>query len=253
MTRIGEVLSPLGRLAILYSGGIDSEVLLHAAVEYLGTGSVLALTSDTCFLAEDYRIRIPEVCRKLGVRFVPVTWDPLQYREITSNSPMRCYHCKKAVYSRLSSEAYRLGFALVADGTSMDDLGEDRPGLRAAEEENIIHPLVAAGMGKREVRELGRELGVDHWDRPHDSCLATRISCGLPLTAEALALVEKLEAPVRHHTSGRFRARLTSEGILLEHMDSDAGLLEEHMGYIRETAAAAGHDVTPVSLPDETG
>jgi uncharacterized protein len=244
MKDIREVLAPLCRLAVLVSGGIDSEVLLHAAVSSLGAGSVLALTAYTCFLAEGYRLRIPEVCRKLGVRHVPVKWDPLQVDEVAANAPDRCYHCKRAVYSLLASEAYRRGFPLAADGTSMDDLEEDRPGLRAAEEQNIIHPLVAAGMGKAEVRELGRQLGVDHPDRPHDSCLATRIPAGTALTAEKLRLVEKLEAPLIHVVTGRFRARLTPEAVVLDYTPADSELLQRHLEGIRETAAEAGLELS---------
>jgi uncharacterized protein len=240
MNRIEEVLAPLKRLAVLVSGGIDSEVLMHAAARFLGPANVLALTADTCFLADCYRMRIPEVCRKLGVKYAPVRWNPLESAEITANSPERCYHCKKAVYSRLTSEAFRMGFPLVADGTSMDDLGEERPGLRAAEEENVIHPFVAAGMGKDDVRAFGMELGVDNTDRPSDSCLATRVASGLELTAERLILAEKLEAPLIYLVRGRFRARLDSGGILLEYSEVDRALLEEHMSLIEETAAEAG-------------
>jgi uncharacterized protein len=243
MKGLREVLSSLDRLAVLVSGGIDSEVLLHAAVDCLGPDGVLALTADTCFLAEGYRMRIPEVCRKLGVRYAPVRWNPLASGDVALNSPDRCYHCKRAVYSRLSSEAYRLGFPLVADGTSMDDLDDGRPGLKAAEEQNIIHPLVAAGMGKADIRQLGRELGVDHPDRPHDSCLATRIPCGMQLTAERLSLVEKLEAPLIHVVSGRFRAKLEPEAVVIEYTSADEDLLGSHLAEIRETAAAAGLEV----------
>jgi len=251
MKRIGEVLAPLEKLAVLVSGGIDSEVLLHAAVQFIEPANVLALTADTCFLAECYRMRIPEVCRKLQVRYAPVRWDPLQSAAITANSQDRCYFCRKAVYSRLTSESYRLGFPLAADGTSLDDLQEERPGLRAAEEENVIHPFVAAGMGKDDIRELGRELGVDNVDRPSDSCLATRIASGLELTGERLILAEKLEAPLRHLIRGRFRARLDSGGILVEYGEADAALLEEHMSGIEETAAEAGLGVRLFLLRSE--
>ncbi len=243
MKRIEEVLASFEKLAVLVSGGIDSEVLLHAVVRILGPASALALTADTCFLADCYRMRIPEVCRKLGVKYSPVRWNPLQSADITANLPDRCYHCKKAVYSRLNARAWRLGFPLAADGTSMDDMQDNRPGLRAAEEENVIHPFVAAGMGKGDVRELGRELGVDNTSRPSDSCLATRIASGLELTAERLTLAEKLEAPMRHLVRGRFRAHLDSEGVLLEYSGEDTALLEEHLEGIRETAAEAGLDV----------
>jgi uncharacterized protein len=245
------VLGPLRRLAVLCSGGIDSEVLLRAAVLHLGAESVMALTSDTCFLAGAYRSRIPEVCRKLGVEYVPLVWDPLLSGAIRANLPDRCYLCRKAVCSMLSSEAFRLGYPLVADGTNLDDLGEDRPGLAAAGEEGVIHPLVAAGMGKREVREMAEELGVDDPLRPHDSCLATRVQTGLPLEAGLLALVERLEAPFRGRVRGRLRARISPGSVTLEYEAVDACLVAGMSESIGNVAAEAGYTMSAVLLPAE--
>ncbi len=227
MDSLSKVLGSFERFAVLLSGGVDSEVLLRAAVRRLGSGSVLALTADTCFQAEHYRKMIPVVCSSLGVELARVKYDPLLSADIVANGPDRCYHCKKAVYSHLKAEAFRRGFPVVADGTNLDDLDEHRPGLHAASEESVLHPFVAAGMGKSDIRHLAKSLGMTDPDRPSDSCLATRISEGLELSHERLALIEMLEAPLRPHVRGRFRIRLGSVGITLEYEEIDAGLVLE--------------------------
>jgi len=224
---LSEVLSSFERLAVLLSGGVDSEVLLRAAVRRLGSGSILALTADTCFQAEHYRKRIPVVCDSLDVELARVTYDPLTSSDIVSNGPDRCYHCKKAIYSHLRAEAFRRGFPVIADGTNLDDLDDNRPGLQAASEENVLHPFVAAGMGKFDIRNLSKSLGMADPDRPSDSCLATRISEELELSQERISLIERLEAPLRPHVRGRFRVRLGSEGITLEYEEIDAELVLE--------------------------
>ena len=249
MPGLADVLGPLRRLAVLYSGGIDSEVLLRAAVLHLGAGSVMALTSDTCFLSGHYRRRNPEICLELGVEYRPLAWDPLQSEAIRANLPDRCYLCRKAVCSMLSSEAFRLGYPLVADGTNLDDLVEDRPGLRAAEEESVIRPLVAAGMGKREVRRLAEELGVDDPLRPHDSCLATRIPFGVPITAGSLDLVERLESPFRSLARGRLRARVSPGRVTIEYEQSDDGLVAGMSGEMERMAADSGCTLALDFLP----
>jgi uncharacterized protein len=224
---LSEVLGSFERLAVLLSGGVDSEVLLRAAVRRLGPGSVLALTADTCFQAEHYRKMIPVVCSGLGVELARVKYDPLTSSDIVKNGSDRCYHCKKAVYSHLRMEAYRRGFPVIADGTNLDDLDEHRPGLLAASEENVLHPFVAACMGKNDIRNLSESLGMADPGRPSDSCLATRISEELELSQERLLLIEKLEAPLRPHVRGRLRVRLGSKGITLEYEEIDAGLVLE--------------------------
>jgi len=242
---LSAVLSSFERIAVLLSGGVDSEVLLRAAVRLPGPGSILALTADTCFQAEHYRKRIPAVCSSLGVELAKVAYDPLASPDIVANGPDRCYHCKKAVYSHLKAEAFRRGFPVVADGTNLDDLDEHRPGLRAASEESVLHPFVAAGMGKSDIRNLAISLGMTDPDRPSDSCLATRISKGMELSHERLTLIEKLEAPLRPHVRGRFRIRLGSEGLALEYEEADAELVADSLDLIGKTAREYG-----LSLPD---
>jgi len=242
---LSAVLSSFERLAVLLSGGADSEVLLRAAVHRMGPESILALTADTCFQAEHYRKRIPVVCGSLGVELARVKYDPLTSTDIVENGPDRCYHCKKAIYSHLKAEAFRRGFPIVADGTNLDDLDEKRPGLRAAAEASVLHPFVAAGMGNSDIRDLSKSLGMADPDRPSDSCLATRIREGMELSLERLTLIEKLEAPLRPHVRGRFRIRLGSEGLALEYEEVDAELVADSLDLIGKTAREYGW-----SLPD---
>lgn len=240
------VLAGYGRLAVLFSGGRDSEVLLRTAVEVLGRESVLSLTADSPLLAGFYRDHIIGVCRELDIEPVRImVWDHMDPL-IMANDSRRCYHCKKAIYTVLSFEARLRGFEAVADGTTRDDLGEDRPGLRAALEQGILHPFVEACIGNSAIAELAGELVAAGTFPPPDSCLATRLPAGTGITRELLGIVEKLEQPVRPLAKGRFRIRMTTAGIRVEYEEIDSGAVISRLPEIEELAAGLGLEVETV-------
>ena len=238
--RLRVELERLGDAAVLYSGGRDSEVLLRAAVAALGTGHVTALTADSPLLAGYYRRLTKSVAASLGVAHRLVPWDPLSIDEIVSNGPLRCYHCKKGLYSALRDAAEREGAGTVADGTNTDDLGEDRPGLRAAEELDVARPFLKASMSSADVQRLGRTLGMAGRFRPSDSCLATRIPPGSRLSQRELTLVEELEAPLRPLVKERFRAYVEGTRVMVHYRRGDATAVNRLKETLKDRARKEG-------------
>ncbi len=229
----------LQRLAVLYSGGSDSETLLRASAAALGSGNVMALTADTLLLADFYRNRVREVTGEIGVEHLFVPLNPLSDKEIAANGTRRCYHCKKLIMEGLIGPAGERGFNVVADGTTLDDLADDRPGLAAADEAGVIHPFAEAGLGASEVLELRISLGVLDPAPPSDSCYATRID-GIPLTRKAIEIVALLEEPLRAYARGRIRVKYDGECLDLNYTASDEDLILGKIEELRRRAALCG-------------
>lgn len=230
---------------MLYSGGFDSEVLLRAAAKAMEPGMVVPLTARSPLLADYYVRRVREVCSRLKLEPVFVDVDLLKVPGLDENGPDRCYLCKKELYGTLGRRARDMGCDSVMDGTSVDDLGEHRPGLAAAEEEGIHHPFVEAGMGREAIAALGLRLGTREEDNPSDSCLATRIPGGTPITRELLELVERMEAPIRPFAGGRFRVRLMEDSkcLSVEYESRDREAVTRHFDRLRQYAMDHGMSV----------
>lgn len=217
-------LNGMEMVAVLVSGGVDSEVLLRAAIDVLGQSKVRAFTAVSQFQARRHLMRIRAFANELGVPLDEVSVDPLETSSVVSNPQDRCYHCKTLIYKSMGVAAYSHGMRKLADGTNLDDLDEDRPGLRAASELEIHHPLLKAGMRKRSVRFLGKALGMTDFNRPSDSCLATRVELDSPITQRKLILIEKLEQSAVDRVNGRLRARLSGKTVyyVYQRQDRDA-------------------------------
>ena len=215
-------LKSFGRAAIAFSGGCDSTLLAEAARRTLGSGNVLLLLADSVFLPRVEFDRAVSWSAAAGMRLEIVRFEPLESSEVRSNPPERCYFCKRKIFSALLERAHSEGFAELCDGTNQDDLGDFRPGMRAAAELGIRHPLLAAGLNKAAVRALAREYGLAVWNLPAAACLASRIPCGEALSAMALRQVEEAEAAIAHLGFTGFRVRrLSAEHARLEVAESD--------------------------------
>lgn len=194
MRRLGQSLHNHDTLALSFSGGVDSAFLLKAAADALGPDRVLAVTVRAGNFPDREFREAEALARDLGVRQVVVDLDPLTVPGFAENGPDRCYHCKKAILLAVRQQAEAAGIKTVADGANADDLGDYRPGRRAAAECGAISPLAEVGMTKAEIRLLSRQLGLPSWDKPSFACLATRIPYGEPVTAQALAQIDQAEA-----------------------------------------------------------
>lgn len=218
LEHLRQILLAMGRAAVAYSGGTDSAFLLAVACDVLGD-RVLALTADSPSVPRADLAEAQALARQLGAQHVVVPTRELDDPAYRANTPDRCYFCKSHYLTMLLDQAQARGFAALVDGSNADDLGDYRPGQRAARERGVRSPLQEAGLTKAEIRALARGRGLPNWDKPAAACLASRIPYGTPVTAETLTQIERGEAflrrlgfrqvRVRHHGAV---ARLEVEG-----------------------------------------
>ncbi len=192
-----EIVASLGSAGVAYSGGVDSTLLLAVCQEVLGSARVLALTARSELVPAAELEQAVRVARQLGARHRVVAVRLLGQPTVAANTPERCYHCKRVLFGRLLEIVRAEGLAALVHGANADDLGDHRPGLRAAAELGVRAPLHEAGLTKADVRALSRQLGLPTWDLPAMACLASRVPYGTALTAAALARVEAAEAFLR--------------------------------------------------------
>lgn len=185
-------LSALEHPAVAFSGGVDSTFLL-AAVKKALAEKVLALTVDSAFVPRSEIALAKEMAEKIGVEHVVLQADVLGDAAITENTRERCYHCKRYLFERIVREARARGFSSLVHAVNRDDLGDFRPGLKAAGELGFLAPLADAGMTKADIRQVSKEWGLDTWDKPSQSCLAARIPYGTKITGQLLARIETAE------------------------------------------------------------
>ncbi|MFN2557574.1 MAG: ATP-dependent sacrificial sulfur transferase LarE [Nitriliruptorales bacterium] len=177
-------------LIIAFSGGVDSTYLLAVGLEVLG-GRCVAATAVSPSLAPSEREAAQALARRLGARHVEVMTQEAQRPGYVANGLDRCYHCKSELFERLAPLVDRYG--AVAVGTITDDLGDHRPGQRAARERGVLTPLADAGMTKTDVRTASRARGLPTADKPAQACLASRVAYGLPVTTERLERIARAE------------------------------------------------------------
>ncbi|MCD6518971.1 MAG: ATP-dependent sacrificial sulfur transferase LarE [Anaerolineae bacterium] len=196
--KLCEIITALGKVAVAFSGGVDSSYLLAMCIDVLGSENVLALTADSPLLPREELQRARHVAESLGARHKVVPFDELRIPQVVANVPKRCYYCKKARFQALweITKAELPGSQLV-HGENADDQKDYRPGSQAARELGVRAPLLEAGLSKQEIRELSRRRGLPTWSLPAAACLATRFPYGVRLTLEGLRRVEQGEKFLR--------------------------------------------------------
>ncbi len=185
------------RVAVAFSGGVDSTLLLKVCVDELGPENVVALTAYSPLVPEEELNRAVSTAGDLGVtRHLIVNTPDIEDENIRRNPEDRCYHCKKMIltaFLKILENGSEKGYRLI-EGSNRDDTGEHRPGRRAVKELDVCSPLIEAGLTKYEIRKISKELGLTTWDTPSQSCLATRFPYGEILCKEELRKVEEGEA-----------------------------------------------------------
>ena len=245
--RLREYLSTLrGGVLIAYSGGVDSTYLLKMALDCC-KGPVVPVFFNSPFIAKSEQARAISVSRHLAVPLVTYSWDPSSENQIMLNSGQRCYFCKLAIYRRLKTFLGSGRLRHILDGTQADDLNKDRPGLKAIRELNVHTPLADCGLTKEEIRQHSKELGLPTWNIASQSCLATRISTGVPITKEMLAQVESLEIFLKKNSIWPFRVRFHVDRVYLEVIERKKMVLEIKQ---REIQGLLKHKSIKISFND---
>ena len=196
-SRLETLIAALPSLLVGYSGGVDSALLAVVARRVLGRGrSIAAIGVSASFPAVQHEQAL-DIARQFDLDLLEVPTDELSDPDYVANAPSRCYFCKSELWRKLTAIAGERGIAVVADGTNADDLGEHRPGLRAAAEYGIRSPLAEAGYTKADIRAEARALRIPIWDAPAAPCLSSRLLYGLSVTPQRLRQVEAGEALLR--------------------------------------------------------
>lgn len=233
LDRLREYLSNFDKLCVAYSGGVDSDLLMNVAYEVLKDNAI-AVIGDGAMLSRKDLEDAENLARKTGIKYYVVKVDVFSVNEFKFNDKKRCYYCKKNIMGEIIKKANELGFYTVADGKNSDDGKVYRPGAEAARELGIVSPLYEAGMTKQDIRQAARELGLETWNKPSNSCLATRFPYDTELTAENFAKVEGAELLIAQKgiPSGRVRmhgdiARIEVPEERFNELISDRKLIED--------------------------
>ena len=187
------------KVFVALSGGVDSALVAYAAFQQLGN-SAIAVTADYKTLSKEELETAKQICSEIGIEQLFLDYDELENPEFTKNDSMRCFHCRLELGDHLLELAKKHNVSMIVDGTNIDDLGDFRPGIEALRQNDIKSPLVETNFSKLQVRNTAKYVGLSVFDKPSNSCLASRIPWGQKVTSERLARIEYGETLVKQLT-----------------------------------------------------
>jgi pyridinium-3,5-biscarboxylic acid mononucleotide sulfurtransferase len=208
-------LKQLGRVIVAYSGGTDSAYLAWAAHRALGADAI-AITADSASIPTSHKRDAETFAREWGFRHEYIQTYEFENPDYVKNDKSRCFHCKDELFTRLEAYAAANGYTNIVYGVNKDDLGDYRPGQRAAKLHEVRAPLVEADLTKAEIRELSRLAGLSTWDRPAAACLSSRVPYGTPVKVETIRTIEQGEEAVRALGFKQFRVRFHGDLVRIE-------------------------------------
>lgn len=192
LDKLKNIIKKTEKLAVAFSGGVDSTFLLKVAHDVL-KDNVIAITARSSTYPEREYNEAVSFVKKLGVRHVTIISEELDIEGFSGNPVNRCYFCKKELFTKISELAGKESITHIADGSNTDDLGDYRPGMQALKELGIVSPLREAGMSKEDIRQLSKEMNLPTWDKQPFACLASRFPYGQEITKEKLDMIDKAE------------------------------------------------------------
>lgn len=217
-----ERIKAAGKMAVAFSGGVDSTYLAYKAHEVLGDDAIAVTIRSQVLIEEDFRWTV-DFCRDNGIKQVVVDCDVFDSEQFENNPPDRCYYCKKMDFNAIQKAAEEYGITIVADGSNVDDTGDYRPGMRAMAELGIVSPLKEAGLTKNDIRQLSKEAGLPTWDKPAAACLASRFAYGEKITTEGLIRVANAEKFIKDLGFRGIRVRVHGNLARIEVAPEDKG------------------------------
>ena len=220
------------KVALAFSGGVDSSFLLYAAMKY--KAKVRAYYVKAAFQPEFEFEDAQKLASELGADMKIINIDVLGEESVVSNPADRCYHCKNKIFGTILSEAHKDGYDIIIDGTNASDDVNNRPGMKALNELKVLSPLRLCGLTKDEVRRLSREAGLFTWDKPSYACLATRIGTGERITAEKLRITEECEDFMMRKGFKDFRIRMIGDSAKIQIRKEQFPLIMELREEIRD-------------------
>ena len=226
LDRLRRIVTGMESVLVAFSGGIDSTLVLKIAHDELGTKAVGITAVSPTYPAAELESSA-RAAQEIGAQHEVVSTDQLTIPDFVQNDSARCFHCKTDLYRLMEGLRAARSMQWILDGTNMDDLSDDRPGIRAAREWHVRSPLVEAELTKADVRAVAHSLGLSTWDKPAAACLSSRIPRGVPITIEKLRRIEEAEAILQAEGFRQFRVRDHGDIARIEVSAEEFARLEE--------------------------
>lgn len=231
--KLRKEIKKLGNAIVAFSGGIDSTLILKVAHDVFGNKAI-AVTADSPSLPRRELEESKRIAKEIGAKHIIINTEETKNLNYLKNPSNRCYYCKSELYSKLKTISKQLKIKHILNGTNFDDLSDYRPGLKAADENNVISPLKDANLTKNNVRELAKHLGLKVWDKPSSPCLSSRVPYGQEITLKKLAMIEDAENFLKDFGIRELRVRHLGDIARIEAKEYDKKIIDDNFDLIRK-------------------